>query len=483
MRLFPLLLALAALQAQTPAQIEKSNRAKSLLAENKFAEAATLYTELVQQLPNNPGLLLNQGMALHLSGADLKAIPPLEAALKANPNIPPALLFLGASYLRTAQPAKALAPLEKFIALDPNNVEAHQMAIDAANTSGQPARAIPHLEKLGLYYDLGRVYEALAFDTFAQLEKLFPESGPFFALLGDTRSKTSQRRAAFFFYRKALEKAPTLRGVRTSIAEIYRASDHPEWALHEEAAEAKLPPLDCKLKTPECEFQASNYQNTLRLTKTPNTQLNLYWRTRAYRELAAEAFRKLPANSPDYHRYQAETARDQNRHADAAESWQQALTLVPDQPDFQRELAAAYLALKAYDKAQDLADKLLAKEPTAPDLNHLQGDLFLAQQLPDKAEPFLLKASKASPKDLAIQASLARALLAQGKAKEALPHVTAALPLDSDGSLHIQLARAYQSAGQTEPAKLAMTQYQAIQAKIKAQDKVLEEEVQITPPQ
>jgi predicted Zn-dependent protease len=481
MRVF-LLLAAISLQAQTQAQVEISNRAKALLAGNKFSEAAVLYTQLVQQIPNNPGLLLNQGMALHLSGDDAKAIPPLEAALKLNPNIPPALLFLGASYLRSGQPAKALPPLEKFAALDPANLEARQMLVDAATISGQPLRALPHLEKLGLWYDLGRTYEALAADTFTQLEKLFPESGPFFALLGDSRSKTSQRRAAFFFYRKALERNPNLRGLRTSIAEIYRASDRPDWALHEEAAEAKLPAVNCKLKTPECEFQASNYQSAIRLSKATSSALNLYWRTRSYNELAAEAFRKLPPNSPDYYRYQAETLRQQNQHAEAAEAWQAALRLVPDQPDFERELASTLLTLKDYEKAQQLATKLLAKEPAAPDLNHLQGDLFLAQQLPEKAEPFLQKAAKLDGRSLPIQASLARALLALGKAKEALPHVTKALPLDSDGSLHIQLARAYQSAGLSEEAKVAMAKYQQIQASLKQQDKVLEQEVQITPP-
>mgnify|MGYP000172402719 CR=1 FL=1 len=483
MRLLFLLMATSQLYGQSAVQAEKATRAKALLAETKFTEAAAIYTELVQQIPNNPGLLLNQGMALHMSGADAKAIPPLEAALKLNPNIPPALLFLGASYLRTGQPAKALLPLEKFTTLDPNHIEARQMLIDAANTSGQPARAIPHLEKLGLYYDLGRTYQALAFDTFAQLEKLYPESGPFFALLADSRSKTSQRRAAFFFYRKALEKSPALQGLRTSIADIYRTNGNPEWALHEEAAEARLPAPNCKLKTAACEFLAGRFSNSIRLSKAANTAMNLYWRTRSYNQLTAEAFNKLKPGTPESYRYIAEISRDQNRHADAAEAWKQALQLVPDQPDFQRELAAAYLTLKNYDDAQKLTTLLLAREPDAADINHLQGDLFLAQQLPDRAEPFLAKAAKLVPGVLATRASYARALLALGKAKEALPHVTASLPLDTDGSLHIQLARAYQASGQTEAAKLAMAKYQEIQARSRKQDQVLEDEVKITPPQ
>lgn len=84
---------------------------------------------------------------------------------------------------------------------------------------------------------------------------------------------------------------------------------------------------------------------------------------------------------------------------------------------------------------------------------------------------------------LPAQASLARALLQSGRAAEALPHVTAALPLDTDGSLHFQLARAYQSSGQAEAAKAAMAKYQEIQARSRKQDQVLDEELKITPPQ
>ncbi|MBM3758988.1 MAG: tetratricopeptide repeat protein [Acidobacteria bacterium] len=471
-----------AMLAQTATQAEKANRAKGMMAANQFAGAAELYGELVRELPGNTGLLLNQGMALHLSGQDAKAIGPLEAALKGNPNIPPALLFLGASYLKTGQAGKALGPLEKFVALEPANVEARQMIIDAASLSGQPGRAVVHLEKLGLWYELGRAYEGLALDTFAQLEKLFPESGPFFALLGDTRSKTSQKRAAFFFYRKALEKSPAMRGVRTEIAKIYRASDHPEWALHEEAAAAKLAAPDCRAKTTECEFAAGRYQSAVRLSKMTSSAMNLYWRTRAYRELSAEAFGKLKSGTPEYFRYKAETHRDQNQQAEAAEAWKEALRVAPGHPDFSRELAGAYLALKDYGAAQELATSLLKAEAEAVDLNQLQGDLYLAQQLPEKALPFLEKAVKLDGRYLPARASYARALLAAGKAKEALPHVTAALPLDSDGSLHIQLARACQAAGLEAQAKAAMSKYQEIQAKRKQQDLMLEDELQITAP-
>lgn len=492
MRLGLLILFAGLLGAQTAAQAEKAKRAKGLMGERRHAEAAVLYGELTREIPNNAGLLLNEGMALHMAGQDAQAIAPLEAALKLQPGIPPALLFLGASYLRTGQAAKALSPLEKYAALAPEDLEARQMLADAATLSGQPARAIPHLERLtqaeprqpALWFLLGRNYEAAAAESFARLEKLYPESGPFFALLAASRDQASQRRSAFFFYRKALEKTPAMRGLRTALAAIYRATGHPEWALHEEAAEARLGPLDCGVKTPECEFIAKRYRAALQLSRTGQTANTLYWRTMSYRALAAEAFgrlRLLP-ESVELYRYVAEEHRERGRHAEAAKAWEQALRMAPRDGDLERELAGALVAQKDYARSLELALRLLQAAPGASDLLHLVGEIYLGQQLPEQARPYLEKSVKADGGNLPARASLARAYLLEGKADLALPHVTAALPLDTDGSLHFQLARAWQAAGKPDQARAALDQYQRIQARIRQQDRVVEEELQITAP-
>ena len=59
------------------------------MAAGQYAEAVPVYRDLVKAVPGNPGLLLNLGMALHLSGQDGEAIAPLEAALKLTPDRPP----------------------------------------------------------------------------------------------------------------------------------------------------------------------------------------------------------------------------------------------------------------------------------------------------------------------------------------------------------------------------------------------------------
>src|SRR6266436_145986 len=84
----------------------KSQRAKEFMADGKFAEAVPLYRELNQAVPNNPGLLLNLGMALHMAGDEHNSIPQLEAAVKLDPKLAPAWLFLGAARLQLGRTAE-----------------------------------------------------------------------------------------------------------------------------------------------------------------------------------------------------------------------------------------------------------------------------------------------------------------------------------------------------------------------------------------
>ncbi|HXI42044.1 MAG TPA: hypothetical protein VNH83_18830, partial [Bryobacteraceae bacterium] len=56
-----------AVNAQSQALIEKSQHGVELMAAGKFEDAIPVYRELSRAVPDNPGLLLNLGMALHLA--------------------------------------------------------------------------------------------------------------------------------------------------------------------------------------------------------------------------------------------------------------------------------------------------------------------------------------------------------------------------------------------------------------------------------
>src|SRR5262249_4905846 len=94
-----------------------------------------------------------------------------------------------------------------------------------------------------------------------------------------------------------------------------------------------------------------------------------------------------------------------------------------------------------------------------------------------KSIPYLEKSVRRDPALLPAHASLGLAYSRTGKSAEAAKHLEAALPLDDDGSLHYQLARAWQAAGLTEKARTMMEQYQEIQRKLQAQKSEAAQEI------
>lgn len=110
-----------------------------------------------------------------------------------------------------------------------------------------------------------------------------------------------------------------------------------------------------------------------------------------------------------------------------------------------------------------MARALLAKVAGAAELHFILGDSLLNQQQPEQAVEPLRKSVSLRPDYPAAQAVLGRALMQLGQSKEAIPHLVAALPVDTDGSLHFQLSRAYQETGQNEKAAEARKVYQTMQ--------------------
>jgi predicted Zn-dependent protease len=116
-----------------------------------------------------------------------------------------------------------------------------------------------------------------------------------------------------------------------------------------------------------------------------------------------------------------------------------------------------------YVAAEKMARELIAKDSKVAEMHFILGDSLMNQQQPEQAAESLRKALGLRPAYPAAQAVLGRALMQMGRSAEAIPHLVAGLPADSDGSLHFQLSRAYRDAGQPEKAAAAMKTYQAMQ--------------------
>jgi predicted Zn-dependent protease len=471
---------------------EKSQQAKQLMAEGKFQQAIALYRELNDAVPNNPGLKLNLGMALHLAGKKREAIPELEQAVKLDPQMAPAWLFLGTTRLQLGEASAALKPLRTVLQLQPDQQEARQMLADALLSIDRLEEASTEYHRLAAedpenaqaWYGLGRSYELLSSDTFEKLQKLDPESAYVISLLAEARLREQQFSSAFYLYRRALERMPDLRGLHSAVAEIYRQSGHPEWAETEQQREAGLPPLDCHTPTLECHFLAGHYDDLIAAARSAPTPESFYWTIRAYNELALTAFDRLGQlpPSPQLHELKAHIYNNQKKYSEAAAEWRKALELSPADMQIKKNLALSLKLGEDYTAALPLFQDLLHQQPDSAEFNYFVGDTLLDLQKPKEALPLLKRAVLRDPKSLAAHKSLARCELATGQATSAIPHLKLVLASDEDGSLHYQLAQAYRASGQIELANRMLKDYERMQRSTAARNEAARQEAGITAP-
>jgi len=470
---------------------EKAQHAKELMAAGKPDEAVPSYRELIRAVPNNPGLVFNLGLALDMSGNKREAIGQYQAALKLDPNSFPALLLMGTAYLDLGQPERAIAPLEKSARIQPESFEAQVTLAEAEMALGRLTQAAPRFQKLSqqdpasakAWYGLGSCYDGLAQKSFDELADAAPGSAYWFNLVAESRLDAKQTYSAFYFYRQALAKMPSMRGVHAAIAGIYEEEGHPDWASTEEKKEKQLPAPDCAAEKLECEYQAGDFLGIVQ--SDAKSAEGLYWKTRAYNKLALNAYLRLGQLPPsvETHELKANIESKRRQYREAAKEWREALKLSPGNLHIQKELAVALDQSGDLEGAETLLQELVKREPDATDLNYLLGDAILNSQKPLEAIPYLQRVIEADPHMLTAQRSLGLAYLQTSQAAKAIVHLKEALPIDQDGSVHYQLGRAYQVHGDRELSSATLKQYQEMQRAQQAENKVVENEVAITPPE
>lgn len=486
---------LARNQSGPPTQAELAEKAQSAaeaMNSNNFEKASRIYREIVEAVPSLAGARLNLGMALYFSGQFNEAATELEKVVQADDSLLPAFLFLGATYLEIGNSERAVAPLKKYVDAQPDDPQGLRALAEAFFFTERYEEAHPHLERLTeldpnnatAWYQLGRCYEQLAAQAFQTLGEVAPESSYWFALIADSRLAQRQFRSAFFFYKKALEVNPEMRGINIAISRIYRQLEQSEWAKEAEQKEALLGPPDCQKEKMVCDFLAGRPHDVLKTARQTDSSEALYWKSQVYNQLATEAFSRLNQLPPSFESYQlrAEIQDRQGRHLEAAEEWKKALEISPGHPVARRGLATSLYLSRNYQEAQPLVDELLSEQPGDAQFNYLAGEMLLSQEQGSEAIPYLEKAVANDSSLISAQAALGRAYLLIGRQEDAIPHLEQALSTDTDGTLHYQLARAYQGDGQPEKAQETLEKYQELQKRAQAEKQQLEEETEITPP-
>jgi predicted Zn-dependent protease len=450
----------------------RSREATRAMESGRFDDAVRIYRELLKVLPEDPGLLMNLGMALAMGGHEEEALAPLERALALKPDLVPAHLFLGSSYLALGQPQKAVDPLKRVVAARPADAESRRMLADAYALSGRPANAVSELRKVtelaprlpGGWYALGHAYNGVTQDALAKFNDQSEDSPWRQLLVADALLADGRLTDAFALYRTTLERLPSMVSIHDSVARIYEKTGHADWAARERAS-GGLSAADCVRRKALCEFRAGRYRSALTAALTGTDLESQYWRARAATELALESFKRLDVlpDSRERREVRATQARAERRFTDALVELKAALAFAPGDPALLDDLGTAYYAAREYEQALATLSPLLKAHPDDPRLLVVYGDSLLQLNRVDEALPVLQRASEGNPSDPTPRLALSRAHLQKGDFAAAIPLIEAQLAGDTDGSLHVQLARAYTGVGQKEKAEALLTRSQEIQ--------------------
>ncbi len=466
----------------------RSESAKQAMAAGEYGRAEEIYSALIKEVPPNAGLLLNLGMTLYYEGKYPDAVQQCKAALRLKPDWPPASFFLGVSYAKLHKPELALGPLRAAGTAEPDNKIFQLEFADALLATGHyedAAQRFGHVSNLDpaearAWQGLGLSYVHLSQQYFNTLESEDAENPYALLLLADSYLTQERYRSAYKLYRAALARRLAIPGIHSALAEVYRKTQHPDWAVTEEQRESGAPAPDCNTLAEACAYMSGRYREVIASSRKAADAL--YWKARSYEALALAAFDKLRAmpETPQIHELMAEAYQVRGQNHEAMQEFQNALKLDPASERLKALYATAVWRDHDYASALPLLEELERSDPNSADLKFELGDTLLQQDEAERALSILLQAVELNPHLLPAQGALAKAYIIAGRASDAIPHFQAALPADADGTLHFQLARAYEQTGQIALAKRTQEQFAAIARRRSGSNK--DDEMEIAAP-
>jgi tetratricopeptide (TPR) repeat protein len=221
----------------------------------------------------------------------------------------------------------------------------------------------------------------------------------------------------------------------------------------------------------ECAYFQGDYHTTFQagerlLQARPASMPAAFWQVRAASRLAFLALAKageIQPDSPRVHFLMGQSYAENQSYQEAAAEYLKALQVQPGFLAARLGLAAAYWGAGQQDQALTEAQTAVEQSPDDPEAACLMAEILMARRQYKEATPYLDKASRSPRVDaLRVHALRSRVLMADGKATEALAELQPALPTDTDGSYHYQLAQIYRRLGDPKAAASALQESERI---------------------
>jgi tetratricopeptide (TPR) repeat protein len=187
-----------------------------------------------------------------------------------------------------------------------------------------------------------------------------------------------------------------------------------------------------------------------------------YWRARCYEKLATAAYFRLYQADPKsfrVHELLGDLAASRNDDTKAIEEYRAALALNANAPNLHYSLGHVLWKDLAVPEARVELETELELNPRHVGALHDLGDSYLLEHHPEKALPYLMRASEANPENPDIHRDLGTAYVQLKDYAKAESEYKIGLAGDQDGSVHYKLAKVYQSLGKKAEADREFATY------------------------
>lgn len=125
----------------------KFEQALDLIKSGRYAEAKSLFEEVLLDDPRNPDVLYNLGMCFTDMGQPDKATRVLTKSIEYNPKHSNSYVAMGYAHMSNGNPGEAEHCFQEALRLDPNSSHAMRNLAGIYGKSGDLAKSISYLEK------------------------------------------------------------------------------------------------------------------------------------------------------------------------------------------------------------------------------------------------------------------------------------------------------------------------------------------------
>jgi tetratricopeptide (TPR) repeat protein len=388
-------------------------KARSARQAGDYLAAAEAYSHLLSADPENPQMLSNVGIMLHMAGKHEEALRPLRKALQHAPGTVPANLFAGLSLVALNRPGEALPYLERA-------------------RDGDPSGPLPLI-------GLGKAHSALehfrdANEYFDRATQIDPRNLEAWLGVGMTYRHLAQ----------------SVNGNIGSLASAAAAQ------LDEATKQAGKPSTRAEMLDAERQ-----------LDRDPKDLTSLVRLARACAAMAVSSLTKAVELSPEsYEAHLALAGAWEETHSTghAVREYEAAIRLRSDDGFVYMRLAFLHWSAGNNEQALPPLEKALKLTPDDPQVNACMGDILVRSGKHGDARPYLEKALRGNPELAMAHIAMAQIHTVENHPELAAVEIRKALPQDRDGSYYYMLSKVLRQLGRDQEAQSALEQYSARQA-------------------